>query len=58
MGETLYRGSESFDPNEYVVMMWKGSKVHYEIMTLDDITNAGIAVYYENGTYYVAMVVA
>lgn len=58
MGETLYRGSESFDPNEYCVSMWKDSKVHYEIMTLDNITSAGIAVCYENGTYYVAMVVA
>ena len=58
MGETLYRGNESFDPNAYVVSMWKDSKVHYEIMTMPDISSAGIAVYYENGTYYVAMVVA
>lgn len=58
LGENLYKGDKDYNPSEWVVSSWVASPSHYEVLTLDYVSQAGIGVYIENGTYYVTLEVA
>lgn len=58
LGENLYKGGEDFNPSEWVVSSWIASPSHLEVLTMDYVSQAGIGIYFENGTYYITLEVA
>ena len=58
LGENLYKGGEEFDPGEWVVSSWISSPSHLEVLMMDYVSQAGIGIYLENGTYYITLEVA